>query len=43
MSRAARASNPLYQAFVEAGAQAGFDVTDDYNGAKQEGFGADGA
>ena len=32
--------NPLYNAFVEAGAQAGFELTDDYNGAKQEGFGA---
>jgi len=31
--------NPLYHAFVEAGAQAGFELTDDYNGAKQEGFG----
>lgn len=32
--------NPLFQAFVEAGKQAGFEVTDDYNGSKQEGFGA---
>ncbi|AWC24953.1 choline dehydrogenase [Aminobacter sp. P9b] len=32
--------NPLYQAFVEAGQQAGFELTDDYNGSKQEGFGA---
>jgi len=32
--------NPLYHAFVEAGAQAGFELTDDYNGEKQEGFGA---
>jgi choline dehydrogenase len=32
--------NPLYQAFVEAGEQAGFELTDDYNGSKQEGFGA---
>jgi choline dehydrogenase len=32
--------NPLYSAFVEAGAQAGFGVTNDYNGARQEGFGA---
>ena len=32
--------NPLYQAFVEAGNQAGFETTADYNGAKQEGFGA---
>lgn len=32
--------NPLYQAFVEAGQQAGFELTEDYNGSKQEGFGA---
>ena len=32
--------NPLFHAFVEAGQQAGFEVTDDYNGEKQEGFGA---
>jgi choline dehydrogenase len=31
--------NPLYQAFVEAGEQAGFGRTDDYNGERQEGFG----
>ncbi|MCZ4352642.1 choline dehydrogenase [Roseovarius aestuarii] len=33
-------TNPLFQAFVTAGQQAGFELTDDYNGAKQEGFGA---
>ena len=38
-SPAARARNPLYHAFVEAGAQAGFELTYDYNGEKQEGFG----
>jgi choline dehydrogenase len=32
--------NPLYHAFVEAGRQAGFETTSDYNGAKQEGFAA---
>lgn len=32
--------NPLYSAFVEAGEQAGYLRTDDYNGAQQEGFGA---
>ncbi|MER8532791.1 choline dehydrogenase [Mesorhizobium sp. M1005] len=32
-------TNPLYGAFVKAGRQAGFELTDDYNGAKQEGFG----
>ncbi|MDW3222687.1 MAG: choline dehydrogenase [Paracoccaceae bacterium] len=31
--------NPLYQAFVEAGRQAGYETTEDYNGQKQEGFG----
>lgn len=31
--------NPLYGAFMEAGRQAGFELTDDYNGSKQEGFG----
>ncbi|MEM0922947.1 MAG: choline dehydrogenase [Pseudomonadota bacterium] len=30
---------PLHQAFVEAGRQAGFELTADYNGEKQEGFG----
>ena len=32
--------NPLYHAFVEAGREAGYELTSDYNGAKQEGFGA---
>jgi len=31
--------NPLYEAFVEAGAQAGFPTTPDLNGYRQEGFG----
>ena len=31
--------NPLVQAFVQAGRQAGYQLTDDYNGQKQEGFG----
>ncbi|MGI9353037.1 MAG: choline dehydrogenase [Rhizobiaceae bacterium] len=30
--------NPLFDAFIEAGNQAGFGVTPDYNGLKQEGF-----
>ncbi len=30
--------NPLFHAFVEAGKQAGYELTDDYNGEKQEGF-----
>ena len=34
-----RRENPLYHAFVEAGRQAGFETTRDYNGCKQEGFG----
>ncbi|MDF1776641.1 MAG: choline dehydrogenase [Rhizobiaceae bacterium] len=31
--------NPLYESFIKAGQQAGFEVTEDYNGEKQEGFG----
>lgn len=31
--------NPLVQAFVQAGRQAGYQLTDDYNGQQQEGFG----
>lgn len=31
--------NPLYQAFIHAGHQAGYSLTDDYNGYQQEGFG----
>ena len=31
--------NPLYQAFIEAGRDAGYPVTEDYNGRAQEGFG----
>jgi choline dehydrogenase len=31
--------NPLYRAFIEAGREAGYPVTDDYNGYRQEGFG----
>ncbi|GAC34671.1 choline dehydrogenase [Paraglaciecola polaris] len=32
-------ANPLYKAFIEAGQQAGYAATDDYNAAQQEGFG----
>ncbi|MGI1663488.1 choline dehydrogenase [Palleronia sp. KMU-117] len=32
--------NPLHAAFLEAGRQAGYPVTEDYNGLHQEGFGA---
>ncbi|TDL87749.1 choline dehydrogenase [Meridianimarinicoccus aquatilis] len=34
-----RRNNPLFDAFVQAGKQAGYEVTGDYNGEKQEGFG----
>jgi choline dehydrogenase len=33
-------TNPLFDAFIEAGRQAGYAVTPDYNGSRQEGFGA---
>ncbi|MDD1793238.1 choline dehydrogenase [Enterovibrio sp. ZSDZ42] len=33
------ALNPLYRAFIDAGEQAGYPVTEDYNGYQQEGFG----
>ena len=32
-------ANPLFDAFIAAGRQAGYPVTQDYNGAQQEGFG----
>ncbi|WP_305404039.1 choline dehydrogenase [Photobacterium leiognathi] len=32
--------NPLYKAFIDAGKEAGYPETDDYNGYQQEGFGA---
>ena len=35
-----RKINPLYDAFIEAGRQAGYGVSDDLNGERQEGFGA---
>lgn len=38
VSRGAR-ENPLFDAFIEAGRQAGYPVTQDYNGEQQEGFG----
>ena len=31
--------NPLYQAFIDAGVDAGYGYTQDYNGYRQEGFG----
>ena len=34
-----RQVNPLYKAFIEAGGEAGYQVTSDYNGEQQEGFG----
>ena len=33
------ALNPLYRAFIDAGVQAGYPETKDYNGYQQEGFG----
>lgn len=33
------AGNPLYQAFIDSGVEAGYPRTDDYNGYRQEGFG----
>ena len=32
-------ANPLFDAFIQAGQQAGWPRTEDYNGAQQEGFG----
>ena len=34
-----RGKNPLYDAFVKAGHEAGYPVTEDYNGRQQDGFG----
>ena len=34
-----RAQNPMFDAYIEAGQQAGYPFTDDFNGARQEGFG----
>ena len=34
-----RMRNPLYQAFIDAGREAGYPVTPDYNGHQQEGLG----
>ncbi|WP_169545675.1 choline dehydrogenase [Sneathiella aquimaris] len=31
--------NPLYKAFIDAGVEAGYPATSDYNGQQQEGFG----
>jgi 4-pyridoxate dehydrogenase len=35
----AKTDDPVYAAWLEAAASAGFPVTDDYNGERQEGFG----
>jgi len=35
----ARSSNPLFRAFMQAGLEAGFPQTQDFNGFQQEGFG----
>ena len=37
--RRAQADNPMYDAYIEAGQQAGYPFTDDFNGECQEGFG----
>ncbi len=37
--RRARGENPMFDAYVEAGQQAGHEFTDDFNGEQQEGFG----
>ena len=34
------ARTPLYQAFIDAGVEAGYPATSDYNGYRQEGFGS---
>ncbi|KTD82241.1 choline dehydrogenase [Legionella waltersii] len=36
----AKCANPLYQAFINAGIQAGYPYTNDMNGEQQEGFGS---
>jgi 4-pyridoxate dehydrogenase len=38
-TRESRYEDPLIEGFIEAGRAMGFPVTDDYNGAQQEGFG----
>ena len=35
----AKSKNPLYDAFIKAGVEAGFPRSEDFNGAQQEGFG----
>ena len=35
-----RRANPLFDAFLRAGVEAGYGATEDYNGWRQEGFGA---
>ena len=37
--RRARGTNAMFETYVEAGQQAGYPFTDDFNGASQEGFG----
>lgn len=39
MVKKARAKNPLYAAFLQAGADRGYPANDDFNGARQEGLG----
>ena len=37
--RSPRSDNPILSAYIEAGRQAGYPLTDDFNGETQEGFG----
>ncbi|MEC9415857.1 MAG: choline dehydrogenase [Pseudomonadota bacterium] len=39
VTKAKQFKNPLYQAFINAGKEAGYPLSADYNGAHQEGFG----
>jgi choline dehydrogenase len=36
---AARKSSPMFQVLIDAGKEAGYKITDDFNGPQQEGFG----
>lgn len=40
VNRGNEMKNPLYRAFIDAGVQAGYQFTEDYNGHRQEGFAA---
>jgi choline dehydrogenase len=34
-----RSTNPLYDAFIEAGRQSGYPINEDFNGVSQDGIG----